>query len=372
MARKQCVACGNAQAVRPGGLCNRCFGQQSGVVMPEFPIEELDLNKIRWDCGTQMRVRTDEATVRDYAETFAECKESGTHSPFPPLVVFHDGIHYIPADGFTRRLAARRVGISSLPCEVRPGTLRDALLYACGANASHGLRRSAEDIKHVVLTVLSDEEWAKWSDREISRRCHVSHGTVGKYREQMAEQRGEPVAEERTYTTRTGSTATMNTGPIAARNKAKSEPSEQQSEKPFPQGPLSGQTVQVDGEPTTTELPLLDSVGNKVPPQLRDIYGDRWIIDANRTLEDLYAELRKSGIGTQVRGKASFYPHLDAGPILDKLGEAGDIIGWLIKRLESARPYALCPHCLGKKCDDCRQSGLVPEWRYRELTGEAA
>ena len=37
-----------------------------------------------------------------------------------------------------------------------------------------------------VLTLLNDEEWSGWSDREIARQCAVHHDTVGKYRKELS------------------------------------------------------------------------------------------------------------------------------------------------------------------------------------------
>jgi hypothetical protein len=51
-------------------------------------------------------------------------------------------------------------------------------LYAVGANASHGLKRTNRDKRNAVLVLLKDPEWQGWSDREIARRCVVSPHTV--------------------------------------------------------------------------------------------------------------------------------------------------------------------------------------------------
>jgi len=40
------------------------------------------------------------------------------------------------------------------------------------------LPRSNADKRKAVLTLLEDEEWGKWSAREIARRCCVSHNFV--------------------------------------------------------------------------------------------------------------------------------------------------------------------------------------------------
>jgi len=66
------------------------------------------------------------------------------------------------------------------------------------------------DKRRAVMKLLNDDEWSQWSDREIARRCAVSHMTVNRLREEMSlsQSYSEPV-EPRTYTTKHGTTATM-------------------------------------------------------------------------------------------------------------------------------------------------------------------
>ena len=61
---------------------------------------------------------------------------------FPPVIVFREGDDYWLADGFHRVAARRQAGIRHIEAEIREGTKRDAVLYAAGANAHHGLRRT--------------------------------------------------------------------------------------------------------------------------------------------------------------------------------------------------------------------------------------
>ena len=65
---------------------------------------------------------------------------------------------------------------------VKQGTQRDAILFSVGANAVHGQRRTNSDKRRAVETLLRDEEWSKWSGREIARRCGVHHSYVAKLR----------------------------------------------------------------------------------------------------------------------------------------------------------------------------------------------
>jgi hypothetical protein len=89
------------------------------------------------------------------------------------------------ADGRHRYEARKRAGRTDLECGIRPGTMRDAILYACGANGRHGHRPTNADKRHAVTKLLRDEEWGKWSDREIARQCRVSQPFVGQVRTKL-------------------------------------------------------------------------------------------------------------------------------------------------------------------------------------------
>jgi hypothetical protein len=142
-------------------------------------IQNLRLDQIRTDGGTQPRVAIDEGVVGEYAELYANGVD------LPPVVVFYDGATYWLADGFHRYWANRQIDCNQIFAEVRHGTKREAILYSVGANAQHGLRRTNPDKRKAVLTVLEDEEWSLWSDREIARRCGVSHDMVNRARRSL-------------------------------------------------------------------------------------------------------------------------------------------------------------------------------------------
>jgi hypothetical protein len=98
----------------------------------------------------------------------------------PPTVFFdgEDGEVYWLADGFHRVQAYMVLEHTEIVCDVRKGGKRDATLFSLGANATHGLRRTNEDKRRAVLTMLNDPEWRTWSDSEIARHCNVSDKTV--------------------------------------------------------------------------------------------------------------------------------------------------------------------------------------------------
>lgn len=148
--------------------------------LQELGIAVVVLDLIVDDDTAQMRVvGTDPATVNEYAEAM----EAG--ASFPPVVLFHDGDNYWPGDGFHRIAATRRIDRSTISADVRQGSKRDAILFAAGANADHGLRRTQADKRNAVETLLKDPDWAKLSDRKIGEYAKVDHKTVGRVRREL-------------------------------------------------------------------------------------------------------------------------------------------------------------------------------------------
>lgn len=135
-------------------------------------MEQVALELIRTDGGTQPRASMDMVVIAEYAESMK------TGASFPPVVVFFDGSDYWLADGFHRVAAAKQIKAQSISADVRQGTRRDAVLFSVGANASHGLRRTNDDKKRAVETLLNDEEWREWPDWKIAKQCGVSREYV--------------------------------------------------------------------------------------------------------------------------------------------------------------------------------------------------
>jgi hypothetical protein len=115
------------------------------------------------------------------AAEYSEAMKAG--SKFPAVIVFLDvdGKRWL-ADGFTRCRAVELAGGSSVLAEVRQGGRREALLYAAGANAAHGARRTNADKRRAVTALLGDPEWLSKGDAWIAARCAVSDRFVAKLR----------------------------------------------------------------------------------------------------------------------------------------------------------------------------------------------
>jgi len=136
----------------------------------------LLLDRIVIDPAIQCRVTVSKSTVDAYAKAMAD------DAIFPPVVVYRDAADVL-SDGFQRCAAAKQAGRTKILAEIRSGSRRDALLNAASANLYHGLQPNRADKMRAVMALLSDEEWGKWSDREIGRRCGVDGKTVAAARE---------------------------------------------------------------------------------------------------------------------------------------------------------------------------------------------
>jgi hypothetical protein len=136
----------------------------------------IKIDQIRTDGGTQTRHSMRGEIVTEYAEAYQ------AKVILPPLKVFYDGEYYWLADGFHRVGAARKAGLEELPCSVEKGGVRDAILFAVGCNADHGLRRTAKDKEAAVQILLEDSVWSTRSSNWIAEKCKVSWAFVDQLR----------------------------------------------------------------------------------------------------------------------------------------------------------------------------------------------
>jgi hypothetical protein len=166
---------------------------------------QVALASICVDGGTQTRARLDRRYVDELARLYGE------GMALPDLVVYYDGIKYWLADGFHRHAAATKASLQEINADIREGNKRDALLYAAGANTTHGLRRTNKDKRNAVRLLLSDPEWWKAADRWIADTCRVSNHLVAAVR---AEHPGgnSPTSTQQTGSDNLGQPAETRTG----------------------------------------------------------------------------------------------------------------------------------------------------------------
>ena len=352
MARKVCSDCNKAQAVRPGGLCNKCYSAR--LTPAAAQTEKVPLAKIRMDGGTQARVVINESTVDDYAEAAREGQA------LPPPVVFFDGSSYWMGDGFHRVLAYSRLEFAEVECVVKKGTRRDAVLYAVGANANHGLRRTAEDKRNAVVILLSDEEWSQRPTGWIARTANVCWDLADKIRQELG-------LKPEKITRSNGTTQVATISGRGPRPDADSGPEDQAEEASPP-----AREVKLEPEPATEAAPekppvtMADRTGREIPGSLRDVF--EWDEDFKLTLD----ALRK------LKGDVSAMCGSPAGRQISKERQGIDTaINNIRRAVRFSRPYAVCPYCKagGQSCRACadergRPQGWVTESVFNQAPVE--
>ncbi len=133
----------------------------SGQAMP-IPLSRLNPNPDYQPRGNGLS----EAHVQLLIEAGAE--------QWPPLLVSPDDSGgYDVIDGFHRHEAARRLGLTVLPCVVAPGA---GYPDAVTANLAHGLPLGLADRKDFARWLA--EQHPNWSYREIGRRSGLSDKTA--------------------------------------------------------------------------------------------------------------------------------------------------------------------------------------------------
>lgn len=282
--------------------------------------ELVDLELIRIDGGTQARVSINQEAVEDYADVYK------AEDNLPPVVVFFDGTEYWLADGFHRYHGARKAELAKLNCEVRKGTQRDAILFAVGANRSHGLKRTNADKRKAVGMLLADPEWAGQSDRWLAETAGVAHPFVAKLREELVTVTSSPEPQKR----RGKDGKVREVKPKTAARKTKPE-------KPLPPPVLK------------------DALKNEIPEHLQKVAANAFLQDSIDTLNRLIRATTDFG-----NSPAGYY--LLATDAVKGLTQARNA-------MVNAKFHCLCTDCGGKKggCGTCRKSGFLPAWRLAEI-----
>lgn len=132
----------------------------------------LKLNDVKLDGGTQFRESINQDKVKEYKELMLD------DVVFKPVDVVFDGDFYYLVDGFHRYFAIKAMGVNTIEATVTEGTLQDAIHLARRANSAHGMPRSNETKRRVVISALNDPENEGVSVREIAKECRVSHPLV--------------------------------------------------------------------------------------------------------------------------------------------------------------------------------------------------
>jgi ParB-like chromosome segregation protein Spo0J len=149
-------------------------------------MKKINALSIRIDGGTQSRKELNQHKVLEYADLMRD------GVIFPPITVFFDGSDYWLSAGFHRFFAHKEVGNVAIDCEVIEGTVRQAKWHSWGSNV-HGLPHTNEEKRLIILEILKDPEYSKYSNIQIAKHVGVHSVSVGRYRAFLGEKPKEVV-----------------------------------------------------------------------------------------------------------------------------------------------------------------------------------
>jgi uncharacterized ParB-like nuclease family protein len=314
--------------------------------------KRLKSTEIVTDAGTQVRAGLNDATVADYAEAQA------AGAKFPPVTVFYDGSRYVAADGFHRIAAALRIGVAHIEGDVRKGGKTEALKFALGCNAHHGLRRTNADKRHAVELAL--REFPKLSDRALAEMCLVGHPLVAEVR-----------AAGGISSTSTANGSQLPPSPRIGKDgkEYRLPPPPMRPSLTVPTVPTGGTGTGKDASATTTGR---DACATRAlpPPPAQVVDGTGWAIPtqliplwqrADEVQEMLTTLSRvKGALRTAQDTKDKLFAEVNFSSALSQLDQA-----WT--DIKTAKPFAVCPTCQGQlpdHCTLCRGRGFISEHRW--------
>jgi ParB-like chromosome segregation protein Spo0J len=290
-------------------------------------MQDILVEKIRTDKSVQSRA----AINPDYVAELVEQIKNG--KKLPPIDVYKSGDDIWMADGFHRLRAHEDAGKRTIRAEVHKGGEHDAAWASCGANQSHGLRRTNPDKRRAVELALSMRPQS--SDQVIAEHVGVS-------REFVLRLRPRPVI---------GSQVTERTGIDGVTRKL--PPPQGLTRKILPP-PVGAKTP--PPPPAHKAAAEVDEVGKVIPEHLQMLF-DR--IPEVQTLLSQISSI-KSVLKKAEESGDPLFAEVHFATVYANLQTAYDGI-------KSTKPHAVCPWCKGvmsKECRGCAGRGVLGEYRY--------
>jgi len=344
---------------------------KTSPVTPPPRVQLIPLDDIVRDPRLQMRVQMNSDVIADYAEILGMLP--------PAKVVLDDDGHLFLYDGWHTFHAHILAEKKDMRCEVIKGTFEDALRLAAGANHTHGMRPTNADKRKAVETLLDEEEFAQMSDGALAEICHVTQPFVGKIRKEKGQKQGENDSGHNGYdlnenqNDRIGrdgkiySMASPQQQQLFCRNcrlygakegckDCKRFREEKAKPAPEPEKPKARPKVQ---EMVPKRSQVSDGHGRSVPPRRQKAWNDPWWQSMLDTFDRFICDARQRMDRLPTDWPCP--PEL-AKQIRDFTDEAHK----LMRKIDDARSYGVCPQCEGKGCKVCNHKGLLVKTEYEK------
>ena len=324
------------------------------MAIEKIAIVDLERTKL------QTRLLLSAETVEDYADAMRG------KAKFPPVTVFADADSDTLwlADGFHRVAAAEATGYKHVKADVRPGTFADALKFALGANANHGLRRSNADKRHTLEMAWENrrelwprEDKADPSAAVLSEACGVSLRTVQEF---LATIQPTQIAQ------------------VEPPRKGKAKPPVRKNAPPPP--PPVRKVFGKDGRTRDVPVPVRPAapVRPNAPTKKTAAYDhaagvatDRFGVEVPMDLREAFkAETVRDEIEMHLRTAATLLKRaMDAkDPSVAQFRQA-DLIDLqnAVRTAKFTKPYCVCRICQGNgrgSCSACHETGFQTQAQY--------
>ena len=348
-------------------------------------IQSLRVDQINMNGGTQSRIDINEDNVTELCDLFSQMPSIQNDS-VPPIDLFYDGTTYWLADGFHRLLAAVRAKRVRITANVHSGTRRDALMYSCGANATHGLKRTNADKRYAVRLMLDDDEWAQKSDRWIADKCRVHYTIVSELRVRAVENQDAcpdtPISDDgEARQGRDGKYRQVTS--TAERQAAKKAAAEEKSRKAA-ERKAAAETKAQEREAKKAEREA--EKARKAESKAAKASFDTAAFDAAKAECEAKDAAKKAlpfaeKIKLQHREIESFCRRISSefdvsipsDPWLDdsRVSIARDLLKSCLSTIRIAKAHDQpCPKCSGSGCRFCKMTGYLPQNDYIMLGGQ--
>jgi hypothetical protein len=331
---------------------------------PERVVKSVVIDRLDLTAATDCRDERPDEETEEIIARYAEAMGNGDDFPLP--VVFDDGTVLRLADGKKRLLAAKRIGRKDIRAEIHVGGLKEAVLYAAGANLTHGVVSSRADKRRAVAALLRVA--SELSDREIGRKCGVDHKTV-------AAVRGELTGEIPQSSLRTGADGrTIDVSGIGARPAADQPDSVEPREiararrnGTIPHGTTS-EITEVNGDVAEETIPTPEPVFDRAK------YLDQFPIRERLGKNQLALFDAEAIVYHAIEGPRNEFIMKHTAPAiakedkaLHKIGPYSARIRYALKQPDPSR-WVLCESCQGTgsvemmgkaiPCNDCKEDGF--------------
>ncbi|MBN2582542.1 MAG: ParB N-terminal domain-containing protein [Planctomycetes bacterium] len=322
----------------------------------------LDIDRIRIDGQTQVRVHLNQDVVDEYAERMQD------GDAFRAIDVFFDGSDYWLSDGFHRYHATRKTGGAKISAIVKKGTRKDALWDALTANRNNGLRMTMADKKKAVDMAL--KHWPMKSDGVIAQHVGVSRNTVIAHRKQVAqiEQPGHRVGVDgKTYPAPQRSATSYFDEDTRGDNEIPLDLSSNGQAATAAGGSAdAGGVVRDSSGPSSGTTPLTDQTGRDLGTLNCDkADGIREAFRRRDEITQLMSDI--SQIKTFALAAAGQGDELFAA--LNVSAFQADMTN-AYRALRAVQPYAVCPYCGGDGCRACGDRGWVGQFVYEQAPAD--